>query len=196
MIITMGIKAKLIALGSILIGLAAFASGCFLNSYQTAATIPPGELIFWWGLGGPLTPDLGFIPQIHVRYGLMPRLDVGLGTGLLLHRDLQGITFLGLVGDLRYQLRSSPDISIGLMPGDFPLLGETLSGGAVYLSQTFGPLTPYGVYRFRLLLREGGLSFSQQATIGLEILNRPRLPAILEISWQDGLLLWGFAIRF
>lgn len=182
-----------------LISLSAMATGCFLNAYQTAVTAPRGEWLLWWGLGASVTSEfdfVGFVPQLHVRYGLIPRLDIGLGSGFLLHKDLQGITFLGIVGDLRYQLRTSPDLSIGLMPGDFPFLGETLSGGAMYLSQTFGSLTPYGIYRFRLLLQQGELGFSHQATIGLEVFNRPRPPAIFEVSWQDGLFLLGFAIRF
>jgi len=173
--------------------------GCLLNVYQTAATIPAGEWAFWWGLGARLAPGFDFegvTPQLHVRYGLLPRLDIGLSTGFLLEEDLQGITFLGIRGDLRYQLYSSPDISVGWLPGDFLLGGDILSEATIYLSHTFRALTPYGVYRLRLLLESVGLKFSHQATLGVEIFNRPKVPAIFEVSWQDGSFMLGLAFRF
>lgn len=172
--------------------------GCYLNIYQTAATVPAGRFVSWWGLGGLLTPTEGFwgyAPQLHVRYGILPQLDVGLGSGLLIAPDLAGVEFLGLVGDLRYQLLADPDLSIGWMPGSFPL-GNVLGSGALYLSRTFGTLTPYGVYRALVLLEGGGLSFSHQLSAGVEIANPEKLPAIFELSWQDGRFLLGLAFRY
>ncbi len=179
----------------LLICVSLVATGCFLNVYQTARTVTPAELAFWWGLGALFSPFEGLSPQLHVRYGLMPRLDLGLGSGFSINQSLQDAKFLGVVGDLRYQVHFSPDITLGLIPGSFPFFGDVLSGGAVYVSQSFGSLTPYGSYRFWLLLKEGDLALSHQATIGIEVFNRPRLPAIFELTWKDGRLMFGFAIR-
>lgn len=171
-------------------------TGCFLNVFQAADTVDPGAFVFWSGLGTLLSSSLdfqGLAPQLHVRYGLTPRLDIGLGSGFSLDKDFQA-QFLGVMGDLRYQLNASPAISIGMMSGNFPW-GDVLSGGAVYISQGFGSLTPYGVYRFWFLLEGGDLGFSHQLTIGVEIFNRPRMPAIFEVTWRDGRFLLGFALR-
>jgi len=188
-----------VGLGLLLIALAGGMGGCFLDVYQTAATLPAGEWAFWWGFGARLAPGfefVGFVPQLHVRYGLLPRLDVGVGTGFLVERDLRGFTFLGISGDLRYQLSSSPDLALGWMPGDFPFGGSLLSSGTLYLSQTFGTLTPYGAYRLRLLLEGGRVRFSHQVTLGVEVFNRPKVPAVFEAGWQDGRLMFGLAFRF
>jgi hypothetical protein len=185
-------------LALILIGLLSGTTGCYLNVYQAATTAPAGQFVFWWGLGGLITPAegfLGYAPQLHVRYGILPRLDVGLGSGFLIAPDLAGVEFLGVVGDLRYQLLADPDFTIGWMPGSFPL-GNVLGSGALYLSRTFGTLTPYGVYRALVLLEEGGLSFSHQLSAGVEIANPEKLPAIFELSWKDGRFLLGLAFRY
>lgn len=194
----MGTTRTRLGLALLAVVLSCGTGGCFLNVYQTAATIPAGEWAFWWGLGAWLAPGFdfeGFAPQLHVRYGLLSRLDIGLSTGLLVGKDLQGLTLLGVRGDVRYQLCFSPDISVGWLPGDFLLGGSTLSEGTVYLSQSFGSLTPYGVYHLRLLL-DPELRFSHQATLGVEIFNRPKVPAIFEVSWQDGRFMLGLAFRF
>jgi hypothetical protein len=171
-------------------------TGCLLNVFQTADTVERGEFVFWSGVGARLNPTLryeGLAAQLHVRYGLSANVDVGAGSGLYVSRDLT-VSFLGVLGDLRYQLNASPAISLGLMSGDFPF-GEVLSGGALYASWSFGSVTPYGIYRLWVLLPEGQLTFSHQATLGVEIFNRPKLPAIFEMTWRDGQFLAGFALR-
>jgi hypothetical protein len=80
------------------------------------------------------------------------------------------------------------------MTGNFPF-GEVLTGGAFYISQGFGSLTPYGVFRFWFLRQGGSFGFNHQVTVGVEVFNRPRLPVVFEIAWREGQFLLGFAIR-
>ena len=173
-------------------------TGCFLNVFQTADTVESGEFVFWSGLGVLMTSTGhydGLAPQVHARYGLAHKLDIGLGSGFSFDKDFN-VTFLGVMGDLRYQLNASPAVSIGLITGNFPFFGDVLSGGTIYLSQRFGSVAPYGAYRFWVLFHGGELGLSHQATIGVEVFNKQKVPAVFEVTWKDGRFMFGFALRF
>lgn len=195
-----GVQFKLgaAALGlSLILGL----SGCFLNVYQTADPVPPGQFTFWWGLSLGVAPSLdfdfqGLMAQFSVRYGLFPRLDIGLGAGLAATGALRTIQPWALVGDVRYQLLDLPTVMLGWIPPNFPL-GGVISGGALYISWPFGTLTPYGFYRVLMRMPAGGgVTLEPQGAVGLEIANPAKIPAIFELAWHRDLWLLGFAVRF
>ncbi|GEM_PF-6617223 len=188
------------------LGLAAGLSGCFLGVYETAGITPSGRVTFGWGVGALLSWDsglAGYVTQLQARYGIVKRFDVGLAAGFRAASNFQDVEFAGVIGDLRYQLLGSGpndpglDLSLGWMPGTFPLWGDVLGGGAVYLSRTLGTLTPYGFYR-GIVRRgaDGNLRFSHQVAAGVEVANPGRVPAFFELSWKDGLFLLGLAFRF
>lgn len=190
----------LVALG--LLGL----SGCFLGVYETAGIAPSGRLAFGWGVGALASWDAGlagYVTQLQARYGLVKRFDVGLAAGFRAASNFQNVEFVGVVGDLRYQLLGSDprdpglDLSLGWTPGNFPLLGDIVGAGAVYLSKTYGALTPYGFYRGVVIMgADGKLRFSHQVAAGVEVANPGRVPALFELGWKDGLFLLGLAFRF
>jgi hypothetical protein len=138
----------------------------------------------------------GLMAQFSVRYGLFPRLDIGLGAGLAATGALRTIQPWALVGDVRYQLLDLPTVMLGWIPPNFPL-GGVISGGALYISWPFGTLTPYGFYRVLMRMPAGGgVTLEPQGAVGLEIANPAKIPAIFELAWHRDLWLLGFAVRF
>jgi len=188
------------------LGLILGLSGCFLGVYETASIAPSGRFAFGWGVGALASWDAGlagYLTQLQARYGLPGRFDVGLAAGFRAASNFQDVEFVGVIGDLRYQLLGSDphdpglDLSLGWMPGSFPLFGDVLGAGAVYLSRQFDELTPYGFYRGIVFMGEdGGLHFSHQVAAGVKVANPGRVPALFELSWKDGLFLLGLAFRF
>ena len=177
--------------------------GALLNAFPGAEPVPPGRFAFWWGLGLSLgaDPELstqGLMAQLAVRYGLLPRLDVGVGAGLAVTGPLRRLQPWAAMGDVRYQLLERPAISIGWTPPTFPL-GDLLSGGAVYAGWPLGTLMPYGVVRALLRLSEPGgkgVALEVQGAVGLQIANPSKVPVIVELARRKGLWLVGFAARF
>lgn len=189
-------------------GLTVGLSGCFLGVYETGVPTPSGRFALGWGVGGLLSGEeglAGYVTQLQVRYGLVKRFDVGVVAGFRAASNFREVEFVGVLGDLRYQLLGySPndpglDLSLGWMPGNFPLFGDVLGGGAVYLSKRWEELTPYGFYRGIVRRGEDGeLRFSHQVAAGVEVANPDpgRVPALFELGWKDGLFLLGLALRF
>ena len=169
--------------------------GSAFGGYETADVAAPGTFVVRAGLGAQLGPGLiaAYRPQAHVRVGIAPQLDVGLGTGFWIERNLASVAWLGVTGDLRYQLNRNPDIALGYTPPTFPFGGTSMGTVGLYASRSFGTLTPYARYRatFRLV---DGFALSHEAAIGLELDNPGRVPAILALSWQDGV--WGIGLAF
>lgn len=188
------------------LGLAVGLSGCFLGVYETGILTPSGQFAFGWGVGGILSGETGlagYVTQLQARYGLVSRFDVGVAAGFRAASNFREVEFAGVIGDLRYQLLgylpNDPglDLSLGWMPGNFPLFGDVLGGGAVYLSKRFEELTPYGFYRGIVRMGEDGeLRLSHQVAAGVEVANPERVPALFELGWKDGLFLLGLAFRF
>lgn len=183
----------LLSLGLILTGPAAHAFG----GYETARLAPPGQFVVRVGLGGQLGSGLigAYRPQAHVRVGIAPRLDVGLGTGVWIERNLASSAWLGVTGDLRYQLNRRPDVALGYTPPTIPLGGTSMGVIGLYLSQRFGTITPYGRYRLNFHLTDG-FDLSHEIAIGMELDNPGRIPTIFALSWQDGVWVIGLAFRF
>ncbi|MFB6286557.1 MAG: hypothetical protein ABEK03_08280 [Candidatus Bipolaricaulia bacterium] len=171
-------------------------AGAF-GGYETADLANPGEVVARVGLGGQLGPGLivAYRPQVHVRVGIAPRLDVGLGTGVWVERNLASVSWLGVTGDLRYQLNRTPDLALGYTPPTIPFGGTSMGTIGLYASQSFGTLTPYGRYRLGFRLANG-LALSHDAAVGVELDNPGRLPTILALGWQDGTWVLGLAFRF
>ncbi len=167
------------------------------GGYETADLANPGEFVARIGLGGQLGPGLiaAYRPQAHVRFGIAPRLDVGLGTGVWVERNLASVVWLGVTGDLRYQLSRTPDLALGYTPPTIPFGGTSMGTIGLYASQPFGTLTPYGRYRVAFRLANG-LTLSHDAAVGVELDNPGRIPTILALSWQDGTWVLGLAFRF
>lgn len=166
------------------------------GGYETADLAPPGQFVGRIGLGGELGTGLiaAYRPQAHLRVGIAPRLDVGLGTGVWIERNLASVAWLGVTGDLRYQLNDSPDLALGYTPPTIPFGGTSMGAVGFYLSQSFGTLTPYGRYRLGFHLTDD-FELSQEAAVGVELDNPGRIPTILALSWQDGTWVLGLAFR-
>ena len=186
---------RLLALGALLL-LPLTLGGCFLNVFQTGETLPPGHFSWLLGLGGQfIASPSQWAPQLHLRYGVAPDIDLGVSSGLLITPESGQITPLGLVADVRRQLHHRPDFTLGLGLGSLSF-SSLLSDISLYLSQPFGALTPYAAYRASLTLAPDGLGVIQQLAAGVAIENRNRTPIFLEISWREGQILLGFAARF
>jgi hypothetical protein len=170
--------------------------GRAFGGYETAEIAPPGRLIGRVGLGGQLGTGLiaAYRPQAHVRVGIAPRLDVGLGTGVWIARNLASVAWLGVTGDLRYRLNEAPDLALGYTPPTIPFGGTSMGAVGLYLSRPFGTLTPYGRYRLGFQLTDG-LEVTHEAAVGVELDNPGRIPTILALSWQDGTWALGLAFR-
>lgn len=171
-------------------------AGAF-GGYETADLAPPGQWAFRVGLGAELGAGLiaAYRPQAHVRVGIAPRLDVGLGTGIWIERALTSAAWLGLAGDLRYQLNRAPDVALGYTPPTFPFGGTSMGAVGLYVSQPAGTITPFGRYRATFHLTDG-FDLVHDASIGVELDNPGRIPAILALGWQDGVWVIGLAFRF
>ncbi len=166
------------------------------GGYETADLAPPGQLVGRIGLGGELGTGLiaAYRPVAHLRIGLAPRLDAGLGTGIWIERNLASVAWLGLTGDLRYRLNEAPDLALGYMPPTIPFGGTSMGAVGLYLSRSFGTLTPYGRYRLGFHLSDD-LELVHEAAVGVELDNPGRVPTILALSWQDGTWVLGLAFR-
>lgn len=167
------------------------------GGYETADLANPGHFTFRVGLGGQLGPGLiaAYRPQAHVRVGIAPKLDVGLGTGVWIERNLASAAWLGVTGDLRYQLNRTPELALGYTPPTIPLGSTSMGAIGLYVSQSFGTITPYGRYRLNFHLTDD-FEPSHQVAIGMELANPGRIPTIFALSWQDGVWVIGLAFRF
>jgi len=104
------------------------------------------------------------------------------------------VAWLGVTGDLRYRLNDEPDLALGYTPPTFPFGGTSMGAIGLYLSRSFGALTPYGRYRLEFHLTDG-FELTHAAALGVELDNPGRIPTILALSWQDGTWVLGLAFR-
>lgn len=183
----------------ILVGVSLGLSGPVVSAfggYETAELAPPAQVVGWVGLGGELGPGLiaAYRPQVHVRVGIAPRLDVGLGTGFWVERNLASSAWLGVTGDLRYRLNRAPDLALGYRPPTIPVGGTSMGAIGIYVSHPFGAVTPYGRYRVDFGLSDD-FDLAHEIALGVELDNPGRIPTIFALSWQDGVWVIGLAFR-
>lgn len=183
----------------IIVGLSFVLTGPIVSAfggYETAELAQPAQFVVRAGLGGELGTGLiaAYRPQAHVRVGIAPKLDIGVGTGLWIERNLASVAWLGVTGDLRYQLNRTPDLALGYTPPTIPFGGTSMGAIGLYASHPFGAITPYGRYRLNFGLTDD-FDLAHDIAIGVELNNPGRIPTIFALSWQDGVWVIGLAFR-
>jgi len=184
---------------------ATMSTGCLFNIFQTARTVGAGNLAFTVGAGVfsiqiEDSSTLYATPQARLTVGLADGIDLGLQTGAMLSLSGGDPGWLGVIGDLKFQLFDEPDafaLALGFGGGysmEYVGAGWGVFGEVFFDSNlrvlpiffTYQPGIPIGTDTFTLL---------HHLAAGLKLKLSEQARLLVQGDYRGGLWSIGIALE-